>query len=380
VVTTAGDRGVPRRVRRRRRPGNTPALVGSALQGAREAAGVSLAEVHECTGILWPQLEGLEAGDLSRFADKRAAVVAVRRYADLVNLDARHCAAVVEQHWGSSLAGFGGELSGNGTGSGHGATVEQAGTGGHLSRFPGDATHLRAFTQTAQVPGVRRVGPSQVTAVHGAFETTGNFPAVGTVDRGPRRPPWILRAAVWLAASLLVVAGAGLAVHHWRPQWLRTIHLEHASHLAPAPGSPAATGSTGNTGSASTGSAGNTGTSAAGGSSSNKNALVSTTQSGPGSAAVSVQAGTFSVVVLAWARCWIQVETPQSFTPVFNSVLNAGQVQTFTSAEGQLTLNLGASLVTVQVKVGGKTAPGWTFKPTNAPFVVNFTSTTGTSD
>jgi hypothetical protein len=339
---------------------------------------VSLAEVHEATGILWPQLEGLEAGNLSPFADKGAALAAVQRYAELVNLDAKHCAAVVEQHWGSSLAGFGGDLSGDGAGNGHGATGEAAAGVGHLSRFPGDATHLRAFTQTAQVPGVRRVEPSQVTAVHGAFTETGSFPAVGTTDPGPRRPPWILRAALWVTAFLLVVGSAGLAVHHYRPQWLRTIHLEHASHLALPPGSTGATGSTGNTASGSTGGA--TSSSGKGGASNKGAALVSTTQSGPGSATVSVRAGSYSVVVLAWARCWVQVETPQSFTPVFNSVLNAGQVHTFAASEGQLTLNLGASLVTVQVKVGGKAAPGWVFKPTNAPFVVNFASTTGPSN
>jgi hypothetical protein len=220
-----------------------------------------------------------------------------------------------------------------------------------------------------------------VTAVHGAFDATGSFPAVGTIDPGPRRAPWILRAAVWVTAFLLVVGGAGLAVHHYRPQWLRAIHLEHASRLAPPPGS---TGSTGNTGANGAGSSGNTGGSptgsAGGGSSASKNALVSTTQSGAGSATVSVRASSYSVVILAWARCWVQVETPQSFTPVFNSVLNAGQVQTFASSEGQLTLNLGASPVTVQVKVGGKTAPGWVFKPSNAPFVVNFASTTGPSN
>ena len=60
---------------------------------------------------------------------------------------------------------------------------------------------------------------------------------------------------------------------------------------------------------------------------------------------------------------------------MFNQVLNAGQVQTFPSSDGQLTLSLGASLVTVQVRVGGRAVPGWVFKPDTAPYVLNFAST-----
>ena len=374
MVTTAGDRGARRRVRRRQRPGNTPELVGSALRTSREASGLTLGEVHDRTGILWPQLEGLEAGDLSRFADRQAALVAVRRYADLVGVDAGRCAAVVEQHWGSALAGFA-DRGSNGAGNGHVQAHQPPGAVGHLSRFPGDATHLRAFTQTAQVPGVRRLDPS-VTATHGVIAATGTLPAyVDTgATRGPRRAPWILRATVWLTAFLLVVAGAGLAVHHWRPQWLKAIHLEKTtSGLPPAPssGSSDTGASTPSSGTGDTG--GEKGSSARG-----NNAVVTTTQSGPTSANVSVRASSYSVVVLAWARCWVSVTTPQSFTPQYNNVLNAGQVQTFASSEGQMTLNLGASLVTVQVKVGNKTEP-WLFRPTSAPFVVNFASASSSS-
>jgi len=378
VVTTAGDRGARRRVRRRQRPGNTPELVGSALRSSREASGLTLGEVHDRTGILWPQLEGLEAGDLSRFADRQAALAAVRRYADLVGVDAGRCAGVVEQHWGSALAGFADDRGGsNGRGNGHAPAHQPPGAVGHLSRFPGDATHLRAFTQTAQVPGVRRLDPS-VTATHGVIAATGTFPAF--VDMGPvrepRRAPWILRAAVWLTAFLLVVAGAGLAVHHWRPQWLKAIHLEKTTSGLPSAPSSGASATGAPTPSAGTGT-GNTG--AKGGAAHSSNAVVTTTQSGPTSANVSVRAGAYSVEVLAWARCWVSVTTPQSFTPVYNNILNAGQVQTFASSQGQLTLNLGASLVTVQVKVGNKTEPGWLFRPTSAPFVLNFASASSSS-
>ena len=195
MVTTVGERGKGRG-RRRHPAGNTPTLVGESLGQAREAASVT-EEVHDRTGILWPQLEGLEAGDLSRFADKKAAVTAVRRYADRVHLDAEHSADVVEQHWGGSQAGF----------AGRGRRRQRRRTGrrspgvvGHLSRFPGDSTHLRAFTQTAQVPGVRPPRRPWRSTGAGSFDATGSFPAVGGAPpMAPRRPPLLLRGAIWVA-------------------------------------------------------------------------------------------------------------------------------------------------------------------------------------
>jgi len=37
-------------------------------------------------------------------------------------------------------------------------------------------------------------------------------------------------------------------------------------------------------------------------------------------------------------------------------------------------VSMSASLVTVQVRINGKTVPGWLFKPTSVPFVLNFSS------
>jgi hypothetical protein len=356
VVTTAGDRGRLRRARRRHPSSATPAFVGASLQKARLEAAVTLADVHDRTGILWPQLEGLEAGDFSRFPDKGAAVTAIRRYADLVRLDGEHCARVVEQYWGSASAGFGNRSSAP---NGAGAPGPEHGTAaaGHLSRFPGDATHLRAFTQTAQVPGVRR-NPAAAANGHdqsGDLDATGTFPAV--VGWAPEpRAPWLLRATVWLTAFLLVVAGAGLAVHHWRPQWLKDIHLVR-NHPMVAPGSPSVTLAP-----TTTAPARPTAT------------PVTVTETGAASATASVRAATYSVVVGAWAPCWVDVTTPQSFAPVFSDELQAGQIKTFAAVDGQLTVDVGASLVTIQVRIGGKTVPGFVFKPSTAPFTLNFAS------
>ena len=68
--------------------------------------------------------------------------------------------------------------------------------------------------------------------------------------------------------------------------------------------------------------------------------------------------------------------SPQSFSPVFaGHAADAVRSRTSTPSNGQLTVSMSASLVTVQVKIGGKTVPKWLFKPTTVPFTLNFNST-----
>jgi hypothetical protein len=69
------------------------------------------------------------------------------------------------------------------------------------------------------------------------------------------------------------------------------------------------------------------------------------------------------------------VHTPQNFSPVFAATMQTGEVKVFNPSNGQLTLSMSASGVTVQVKVGGKIVPKWIFKPTSVPFTLNFNST-----
>ncbi len=87
--------------------------------------------------------------------------------------------------------------------------------------------------------------------------------------------------------------------------------------------------------------------------------------------------GSFDVLVSSQAPCWVQVTSPASFSPVFSSVMPAGAQQVFSSANGQLTVQFGASKVVVQVRIADKLVPGWQFTPTAVPFTVNFTSATG---
>lgn len=359
MVTAASDKRMRRRGGRRQKPGSTPADVGTALREAREATGVTLVEIQDRSGIALLQLEALEAGDLSRFGDLRSALTAVRRYCDLVQLDADRFTGVLEAQWGTPLAGFAGQGSAA-TGPSGGTPTQSVylsgpASAGHLSRYPGDGTHLRAFTQTDEVPGVRRAEPRPDSG-NGTFPVTGAFPAVPAAYVPARRVPWVLRAAIWITATLLVVALAGLAVQHYQPKLLADIHLVHHGHT-PAPVTP--------------GGAGHATTPAHQGPPS----VVSLTNTGVASATVSVRAANYTVVVAAWAPCWTVVHSPASFSPIFAATLPAGEVKDFNPSNGQLSVSMSASLVTVQVKINGKTVPKWLFKPTTVPFTLNFNST-----
>ena len=105
-------------------------------------------------------------------------------------------AGVVEEHWGTALAGFDGDAVDGQTranGGRHPSVYLTTGAvpAGHLSRYPGDGTHLRAFTQTDEVPGVRRAAPPPATATTtgSAFTVTGSFPAVPARYMPPRPVP-----------------------------------------------------------------------------------------------------------------------------------------------------------------------------------------------
>jgi hypothetical protein len=362
VVTAASDRRMRRRGRKRQEePGTTPEAVGTALRAAREASGVSLTEVHDRTGTPWQLLEALEAGDLSRFPDRRSALTAVRRYADLMELDGDNFTQVTEEHWGGGGTGSAsvGGADGRANGGRHqNVYATDSLSVGHLSRYPGEGTHLRAFTQTDEVPGVRRgdVPSENGPNSNGQWSITGSLPVTPTGFTYVRPAPWLLRGAVWTTASLLAVALVALAVQHYQPQWLADIHIVRhpvvATPTTAAPSTPGAPGAPA------------------------RSALVTQTNTGAGSATIAVRASNYTVRVGAWAPCWTEVHNPQSFAPVFAATLQAGQLKDFNSSNGQLTVSMSAVHVTVQVRINGKTVPKWVFTPSSVPFTLNFNSTT----
>lgn len=354
MAIAGGQKAGRRRGAKRPRPPATPSEVGLALRETREANGVGLAEVHDRTGVAYAHLEALENGDLGRFSDRHTALVCLGRYADLFGLDINALAAVVEEHWPEAV--LAGALHGSAATSTGSAPSTGPVAAGHLSRHPGDSGHLLAFTQTDQVPGVRAAAVS-AGGNHTHYAESGSF----VYDpRPPVRPaPLVLRVAVWFTALLVVVGLVGLAAHQWDPQLLTDAHLTRPAQTAGvtppvtgggrhtnAPASPAAV------------------------------AEVTETSTAPNTRSVAVKASQYAVLITPTAPVWIQVTTPGTTAPVFAGVVPGGQAKTFNSATGALSVELGASKVTLQVQVAGKTVPGWSFTPPTVPFTLTFSSTT----
>jgi hypothetical protein len=370
VVIAGSDRATRRRgLRRQRDPSSS--RVGADLRAARERQGLSLEAVQDRTGVRRFDLEALEAGDLSRFADEKTALIAVRRCAETLGLDAAAMTQAVGAELHNVTAARAPELVGAGRGTvpasapatgivstgavstGAVSTGAVSTGAGHLSRYPGDTAHLRAFTQTAQVPQVARAAaPAPALPPGLRFESTDSIPVTRHPQREPEPAPLALRVAVWTVVLLLTLGVAGMAVHHWRPAWLTKIHLV-ASGSGAGPTRPGRTGATHPTVPA---------------------ALVTTATTGLTTATVDVRASVYVVVVTTQAPCWIQATSPASFAPLFSATVPAGTTKTFTSTNGQLTVELGASHATVTTQIFTKTVPGWSLTPSTVPYTVTFRS------
>ncbi len=327
---------------------STPADVGTVLREAREGGGVTMAEVHDRTGVSWKHLEALENGDLSSFSDLRVALVYLGRYAELFSLDVAALSAVIEEHWPEGvLAGALQSSAGSPASAPHPAASAPY---GHLSRFPtDDASHLLGFTQTAQVPGVRPAAGATFYP-----PATGDYAAI----RYPVRPaPLGLRIAVWFTAALVVIGALGLVVHHYQPQWLADVHVvttPDAPPTSPTTVSPTTTAP--------------------------PVTIPAVTQSAttPGNIAVAVDADQYAVVVSPTGPVWVLVTVPGTAKPIFEGVLNAGQTKTFAGGDGPLSVNLGSSKVSVAVQINAKTATAWSFTPMSAPVNLNFSTNSAT--
>jgi hypothetical protein len=214
----------------------------------------------------------------------------------------------------------------------------------------GSGASLRAFTSTAQVPSLASLHEGL-----DPFAPTGMVPAL---PAGWAPAPFGLRLAVWVTALLVVAGLALLGIHRVRPTWLRGIEVGASFGTPVAQAAPAPRQHT---------------TKAP-----RPSGPVQLSQSGSSSATVTVSSAQYTVLVsVAGQRCWVQATTPDSSTPVFSSVLSAGAQQTFSPGRGQLTLDLGASGVTVSVTLPGKHTASWQYTPQGAPFTLNFTSASG---
>ena len=391
MVIAGSDRTTRRRGARRQRDPSV-ASYGPELRQARTQLDLALDVIQDRTGIRSRDLEALENGDLSGFRDERAALVAVRRYADTVGLDAIPMSLAVEAQWRSVadaasaaltgmtpqtrgdvrhgpsipvLAGpvLGGAVSGGPATTGpvvtrpaasgpvlSGPVISRPTPSPATSRPVGDSPHLRAFTQTAQVPRVAGAAPVRPTLPPGLrFDSTDAIPVTQRQTYQPPPPTSTsLRVAIWTLVLLLFVGVAVISVDHWRPGWLAKIHLTASG--------PAAT------------------TTPHGAKPGAKAPIVTSTPSGANGSTVTVHSSAFQVVVATQGPCWINVTSPASSVPVFSSTVPAGTTEIYTSVNGHLSVELGASRVLVAVQILGKTVPGWILAPSAVPYVATFHS------
>jgi len=81
------------------------------------------------------------------------------------------------------------------------------------------------------------------------------------------------------------------------------------------------------------------------------------------------------VLVAAQKPCWIDATgSPGAGAPLFVGVLQGGQSKVLDPVDGQMSLDFGASFVTVQIQSKGKTVSGWTFSPHVVPFTLKLSS------
>src|SRR5579872_3117269 len=159
---TIGHRG------RRQGSSATPIQVGAELRQAREAMGSSLAEVHDLTGILWRELEALEAGDLSKLFDRQSALVALHRYVAHLGLDEGPLARVIERKWPPSWPM-------------HAPVVMVQASPSNDRLVPPDTEHLNSDS---------RYRPHRPT-----IDETTRIPALGTGHAGFARPRKVVGSA-----------------------------------------------------------------------------------------------------------------------------------------------------------------------------------------
>jgi hypothetical protein len=343
---------------------------GRALREAREQLGVTLAEIRDRTGVSWQNLEALESMDLARMPDQRTVVTAARRYSEVVGLDAAEICGTALRVWQDQQSEDGAMQAATPTTGDHSRRhlPGSAATGPTMGRSvmgdTGAQAHLRAFTQTAEIPvtsGVRAFDDG-TALLH--FADTNAVPIIS------REQPRALRSHRWFRTTLgfttllLLVGVLGLAAHHYEPQWLADIHVTR-SH------SPAVTAKTGSVTPGQSRRSSQVSASA-------PPSLITQTEGPAGSASVVVRTKSYQVLISAQRPCWIDATVPPDVSrPLFVDVLQAGGTKTLAPVRGELAIEFGASFVTVQIQVMGRTVPGWTFTPPEAPFSLSFATYPG---
>jgi hypothetical protein len=229
--------------------------------------------------------------------------------------------------------------------------------------------HLRAFTQTGEVP---KVGAGSATAGgSGAYgygvasgPPTGTFPVVPRQEirhskksvakaRRRLRAPTSLKVITWLTVMLLVTVAVGFGIQQWRAQWLVRSHILRVTQPNGAPISNGTAGSTGH---------------------SHQSSPVEPTSFSEQSSSYTVSARRFTVNIATSGKCWVQVTSSDSPTPLVSGVQPPGKLLTI-PAKGTMTVQVGAAAVIVGVAINGKSA--FINSPHATPYTYTFTPASG---
>jgi cytoskeletal protein RodZ len=315
--------------------------IGRQLRSAREERGLDLLALHDRLSRPITMLEALESGDLAALPDQAQALSTLRRYAAFLGLDGDALALQMLDAWSIVLS----------TTNGSGRNPTTAATN-VVTTVTSGPDHLRAFTQTGEVPRVGASASSK-TGVIGTTPgpPTGTFPVVPRQDirqskravakaRRRLRAPTSLKVITWVAAGLVLCLVAGFAIYQWSPQTLASTHILRMT----TPHSASASSSSSSSSSSSTG---KTPAHAS---------AVTLTSFGADSAAYS-------------GNCWIQVTSSNSTVPLAAGVQPPGKVLSFPN-NGTITVEVGSSAVLVGVTIDGKAA--FINTPKIAPFTYTF--------
>jgi transcriptional regulator with XRE-family HTH domain len=331
--------------------------IGRLLRYNREQRGLDLLAVHDRLGRPITQIEALEQGDLNRLPDQALALSTLRRYAAFLGLDGDALALQMIDAWSSTPATP--------------APVAEAGTAAKttvVTAVTAGPDHLRAFTQTGEVPkvGGGSSGPPTGSGASGYGVTTGpptgTFPVVPRQDlrqskravakaRRRLRAPTLLKVGTWIVAVLAVAAIAGLFVYRSRPQWLVQAHILKVVQ----PGGPAAAGKKPVT------AGGSKGAAAA--------PRVVSTATTPQTGSFTVNAAKFVVTIGTSGKCWMEVTSSASQAPLLVGIQAAGKTFSFPS-DGTMTVQVGASAVLVSITIDKKVV--WLNAPTVTPYTYTF--------
>ena len=343
------------------KPGSSAEEIGWLLRAAREERGLDLLAVHDRLSRPITQLEALENGDLAALPDQALALSTLRRYAAFLGLDGDALALQMIDAWSATAAAAPAGASSRR------AKRTQVGAGAVTNVVTAVTTgpdHLRAFTQTGEVP---RVGAGSAAGGSGAYgygvapgPPTGTFPVVPrqqirhskrAVARARRRAAGTdLAQGGHLGGRVLVLAVvAGFAIQRWVPNGWRS-RTSSGSPLPRRRRPPPATGpAAGPTQAASR----------------RHQRFVH-----PAECLVHGRRQELHRQIATSGPCWVQVISADSQTPLVSGVQPAGKLLSF-PAKGTMTVQVGASAVVVGITVNGK--PAFVDRPHATPYTYTFT-------